>query len=103
MLKFVKILLANLCFIIAFNTTCMLEPLPLARINRWTEIEPYVGKIIAYKATLYYLKGDPFVISNCQNLCYGYIRSVPQFYGSGRGYFMQRLLKKEFIPDDCTI
>ena len=68
-------------------------------INSWKEIEPFVGTVVAYTATTYYLTSKDYKYLLPQSsYSYGFVeKRLMDWRNTGKGYHLAQLLKKDSI------
>jgi hypothetical protein len=83
----------------------------MTQIKKWEDVAQFAGKIVAYKATSYYLarsSKDRCSIATDPSFVYGYVKGEPcQWDGIGlirgeMGYDVARLFRPEAVASACA-
>lgn len=74
-------------------------------INNWKDVEPFAGKIVAYKAmTCYFVSEYQYSLPADSSIIYGYIeRQTTEWITDEEGYGLVRFYKKDGIRSNIAL
>ncbi len=77
----------------------------LTAIQKWQDVTPFAGKVVAYTATTNYLDSKTYkYLLPASSLSYGYIdESLHPWEGCGDGYNLSQLIKKNGVPGNKAL
>jgi hypothetical protein len=99
-----KYIIAAMCILMNIPIYAMKHN-TLRLIKKWEDVQPFAGKVVAYKTTSYYINSikDDYQSHN-SIFNYGFIERTPIYWSCGEmGYNMNKLLKKKGYPGNMAL